>query len=173
MNKSKNIVFTAYGHGKTIDKISVSLFEGSVNYGFGESSSVQSFCKSINSLELRGDAWIYVRTVEENHQYSLDSFFPSAKFKDIIPLMDDRSLQRVLREVDHQVLAKALKNVKNTILEAVFNNMSQRAVTVLKEDMEYMGPVREKDCEDAQEEILSIILHLEGTGEIVIRRGSE
>jgi len=164
MYKEKNIiVVTAYGHEKTIDKISISLFDDSAN----------SFCKSINALELKNDAWVYARIIEENTQYSIKSFFPSAKFEDVIPLLDDRSIQYILREVDSMNLSYALKGAKDTIQEAVFKNMSQRAVTMLKEDMEYMGPVREADCEDAQEKILSIIFHLEDTGEIVIRRERE
>ena len=167
--KEKSIVLTAYGHEKTIDKISISLLCSS-SYGFGKMNSAESFCKLINSLELKNERWIYARTIEENKQYSLNSFFPSEKFEDIIPLLDDRSLQKVLRELDSMNLAKALKGAKNTIQEAVFKNMSKRAVTMLKEDMEYMGPVRKTDCENAQEKFLAIIFHLEHTGEIVIRR---
>ena len=117
----------------------------------------------INSLELKDERWIYARTIEENNQYSLKSFFPTAKFEDVIPLLDNRSIQNVLREVDLKDLALALKGTKDTIQEAVFKNMSHRAATMLKENMEYMGPVRKTDCEDTKEKILNIIFHFEDT----------
>jgi len=172
MCKEKSLVVIAYGHEKTIDKISISLLDSS-SYRHGKLNSVESFCKLINSLELKNEKWIYARTIEENNQYPLKSFFPSTKFEEVIPLLNDRSIQKVLREIDSKDLALALKGAKYTIQEAVFKNMSQRAATMLKEDMEYMGPVRKIDHEDAKEKILNIIFHLEDTGEIVIRRDIE
>ena len=173
MYNKNHIVVTAYGHEKTVDKMSVSLFEESPRYRFGKLNSVESYCKSINSLELKGDAWIFARIIEENEQYSINSFLPSVKFIDMIPLLDNRSIQMVLREVDSSILSVALKDVEDTIRENIFKNMSHRAITMLKEDMENMGPVSKTDCENAQEKILTIILHLEDTGEIVLRRNNE
>jgi len=91
-------------------------------------------------------------------------------FEDIV-LLDDRSIQKVLRQVDGQELAKALKGVDQEVQEKIFKNMSKRAASMLKEDMEYMGPVRLKDVEESQQKIVSIIRHLEETGEIIISRG--
>ncbi len=91
-------------------------------------------------------------------------------FEDIV-LLDDRSIQKVLRSVDGQELAKALKGVDQEVQEKIFKNMSKRAASMLKEDMEYMGPVRLKDVEESQQKIVSIIRHLEETGEIIISRG--
>jgi len=93
-------------------------------------------------------------------------------FEDIV-MLDDRSIQKVMREVDSQELAKALKSVDTEVQDKIFKNMSKRAATMLKEDMEYMGPVRLKDVEEAQQKIVSIIRHLEDTGEIVIARSGE
>ena len=93
-------------------------------------------------------------------------------FEDIV-LLDDRSLQKVMREVDSIELAKGLKAVDSEVQDKFFRNMSKRAVCMLKEDMEYMGPIRLKDVEDAQEKIVSIVRHLEDTGEIVIARAGE
>ena len=67
--------------------------------------------------------------------------------------------------------AKALKGVDSEVQEKIYKNMSKRAATTLKEDMEFMGPVRIKDVEEAQQKIVSIIRHLEETGEIIISRG--
>jgi flagellar motor switch protein FliG len=93
-------------------------------------------------------------------------------FEDIV-MLDDRAIQKVLREVDTQELAKALKAVDTEVQDKIFRNMSKRAAGMLKEDMEYMGPVRLKDVEEAQQKIVSIIRHLEDTGEIVIARSGE
>jgi flagellar motor switch protein FliG len=78
-----------------------------------------------------------------------------------------------MREVDSQELAKALKSVDSEVQDKIFKNMSKRAATMLKEDMEYMGPVRLKDVEEAQQKVVSIIRHLEDNGEIVIARSGE
>ena len=93
-------------------------------------------------------------------------------FEDIV-LLDDRAIQKVLREVDTQELAKALKAVDSEVQDKIFRNMSKRAATLLKEDMDYMGPVRLKDVEEAQQKIVSIIRKLEEQGEIVVARAGE
>jgi len=93
-------------------------------------------------------------------------------FEDIV-MLDDRSIQKVMREVDSTELAKALKSVDTEVQDKIFRNMSKRAASMLKEDMEFMGPVRLKDVEEAQQKIVSIIRHLEDTGEIVVARAGE
>ena len=91
-------------------------------------------------------------------------------FEDIL-LLDDRSIQRVLRDVDNNDLGIALKGANEQVQNAVFNNLSKRLATMIKEDMEFMGPVRMKDVEEAQQKIVNIIRKLEDSGEIVISRG--
>ena len=91
-------------------------------------------------------------------------------FEDIL-LLDDRSIQRVLREVDNNDLAIALKGSNEQVQNAIFNNLSKRLAVMIKEDMEFMGPVRMKDVEEAQQKIVNIIRKLEDSGEIVISRG--
>ncbi|MDR2070786.1 MAG: flagellar motor switch protein FliG [Treponema sp.] len=93
-------------------------------------------------------------------------------FEDIV-LLGDRDIQKVMREVDSQELAKALKSVDTEVQDKIFKNMSKRAAGMLKEDMEYMGPVRLKDVEEAQQKIVAIIRHLEDSGEVVIARSGE
>jgi len=93
-------------------------------------------------------------------------------FEDILGL-DDRSLQRVLRDVDMKDVALALKGASEALREKFFKNLSKRAVEMLKEDMEYMGPVRVRDVEEAQQKIVNVIRALEEAGEIVIARGGE
>jgi len=92
-------------------------------------------------------------------------------FEDII-LLDDKDVLKVFREVDSCDLAKALSNADENVKEKVFNNMSSRAGAMLKEDMEYMGPVRPGDIEEARRKISSVVMYLDEKGEIEIRRSN-
>ena len=91
-------------------------------------------------------------------------------FEDIL-MLDERSIQRVLRDVENNELAVALKNANEDVRNAIFSNLSTRLADMIREDMEYMGPVRVKDVEEAQQKIVNIIRKLEDSAEIVISRG--
>jgi len=91
-------------------------------------------------------------------------------FEDIL-LLDDRSIQRVLRDVDNNDLGIALKGANEEVQGVIFKNLSKRLAAMIKEDMEFMGPVRMKDVEEAQQKIVSVIRKLEDSAEIVISRG--
>ncbi|OQX29018.1 MAG: flagellar motor switch protein FliG [Spirochaeta sp. LUC14_002_19_P3] len=93
-------------------------------------------------------------------------------FEDIV-MLDDRAIQRVLREVDTSELSKALRAVDSEVQDKIFRNMSKRAAVLLKEDMDYMGPTRKKEVEESQQKIVSIIRKLEEQGDIVIARYGE
>ncbi|MCL1852463.1 MAG: flagellar motor switch protein FliG [Peptococcaceae bacterium] len=91
-------------------------------------------------------------------------------FEDIV-LLDDRSTQLVLREVDSKDLSIALKGSDDEVTTKIMSNMSARASQMLKEDMQFMGPIRLREVEEAQQRIIKIIRKLEGVGAIVIARG--
>ncbi|HEY3781299.1 MAG TPA: flagellar motor switch protein FliG [Fimbriimonadaceae bacterium] len=93
-------------------------------------------------------------------------------FEDIVQL-DDRAVQQILKEVDLKELATALKGVNNDVQNKVFRNMSERAVNMLKEDMDFMGPVRLKVVEESQQKIVGVIRRLEEAGELTIGRGGD
>ncbi|OWZ84226.1 flagellar motor switch protein FliG [Natranaerobius trueperi] len=93
-------------------------------------------------------------------------------FDDIV-LLDDRSIQRVIREVEQKDLTMALKVAGDEVKDRVFKNMSNRMAELVKEEMDYMGPVRLKDVEEAQQKIVNLIRSLEESGEIVVARGKE
>ncbi|MCS7263424.1 MAG: flagellar motor switch protein FliG [Armatimonadetes bacterium] len=93
-------------------------------------------------------------------------------FEDLVKL-DDRSLQRILREVDMRELALALKGASEELKEKIFHNMSQRAAQILREEMDYMGPVRLRDVTAAQRRVVDIVRKLEEAGEITVPRGGE
>ena len=91
-------------------------------------------------------------------------------FEDIITL-DNRSIQRVIREIDNSQWAIALKGASEDVKEVIFSNMSKRLVEMMNEDIEFMGPVHLRDIEDAQQNIVNVIRKLEEDGEIIIPRG--
>lgn len=93
-------------------------------------------------------------------------------FEDIVTL-DDRSIQKILREVDSKDLALALKTASEEVSGRIYKNMSKRASEMLREDIEFMGPARLRDIEQTQQQIVATIRRLEDTGEIVIARGGE
>ncbi len=90
-------------------------------------------------------------------------------FDDLI-LVDNRSMQKILKEVDSKELSLALKGASEEVKDKIFGNMSERAANMLREELEFMGPVRVKEVEEAQRRILTIVANLEESGEIVIHR---
>lgn len=121
------------------------------------------------------------RTTEKNITESLEREDPELAekvkesmfiFEDIITL-DDVSIQRILREVEAKELALALKGCSEEVANVIFKNQSKRAAASLKEDMEFLGPVRLMDVEKAQQKIVGIIRRLDEAGEIVLSRGGE
>jgi flagellar motor switch protein FliG len=94
-------------------------------------------------------------------------------FEDII-MIDDKGIQRILRDVDKRDLALALKVSDEKIKQKIFKNMSERAATVVQEELEFMGPVKLKEVEGAQMRIVDVIKQLEEQEEIAIGgRGRE
>jgi len=94
-------------------------------------------------------------------------------FEDIL-LVNDKGIQTVLKEVDHDELSLALKTASDDMKDKIFRNMSERAATLIKEEMEYMGPVRLSDVEAAQQRIVDNVRRLEDAGEIILEgRGGE
>ncbi|GGI94796.1 flagellar motor switch protein FliG [Alicyclobacillus cellulosilyticus] len=91
-------------------------------------------------------------------------------FEDIV-LLDSRSIQRVIREVDQRDLQLALKAASEEVRQVIFDNMSKRMAETIQEEMEYMGPVRLREVEEAQQRIVAVIRRLEEIGEIIIVRG--
>ncbi|QOJ15972.1 MAG: flagellar motor switch protein FliG [Planctomycetia bacterium] len=88
-------------------------------------------------------------------------------FEDIMRV-NDKGIQSMLKEVDNEELALALRTASEELKEKIFRNMSERAVTLIKEEMEFMGPVRVSDVEAAQKKIVDVVRRLEDAGEIII-----
>lgn len=88
-------------------------------------------------------------------------------FEDVL-LVNDKGIQAVLKEIDSDVLSLALKTASDDLKDKIFRNMSERATQLIKEDMEYMGPVRVSDVETAQQKIVDVVRRLEEAGEVIV-----
>ncbi|HPH02637.1 MAG TPA: flagellar motor switch protein FliG [Spirochaetota bacterium] len=126
----------------------------------------------LNSVDRSTEKAIIEQLEEEDAELAEDIKKRMFVFEDIV-LLDDRSIQKVLREVEGQELAKALKSVDAEVQDKIFRNMSKRAASMLREDMDFMGPIRVKDVDEAQQKIVNIIRKLEEAGEIVVARAGE
>ncbi len=133
---------------------------------------VESIVDILNLVDRSTEKVIIESLEEEDPELAEDIKKRMFVFEDIV-LLDDRAIQKVLREVDTAELAKALRGVDSEVQDKIFRNMSKRASSLLKEEMEYMGPVRLKDVEETQQKIVSIIRKLEEQGEIVVARSGE
>jgi len=153
-----------------IEKVVESKFSSVVAQDFSKAGGVESLATILNRTDRSTEKKII--EVLEHHSASLAEEVRELMFvfEDII-LLDNRAIQRVLREIDTKDLSLALKGSNDDVKDTVFMNMSERAQTMLKDDMEYMGPVRAKDVQESQTKIVSIIRKLEESGEIIIRRG--
>jgi flagellar motor switch protein FliG len=140
-----------------------SLFGGNVS----EVGGVKFVAEMLNQVDRGAEKNILGNLERENPELATEIKNLMFVFEDIM-LLDDRGIQRMLKEVDTKELALALKGASDTVGEKFFKNMSSRASEMMKEDMQFMGPVRVKDVEGAQQRIVDIVRRLEDDGEIVI-----
>lgn len=155
---------------KEVEKILEKKLSSLVNQDYTIVGGVDSIVDILNTVD-RGTEKHIMESLEIEEPELADEIRKKMfVFEDILSL-DDKSIQRVLREVDNNELAVALKGANEEVQNVIFNNLSKRLVTMIKEDMEYMGPVRMKDVEEAQQKIVNIIRKLEDAGEIIISRG--
>ncbi len=139
---------------------------------FTAAGGVENIVEILNLVDRSTEKKIIEALEEEDAELAEDIKKRMFVFEDIV-LLDDRAIQKVLREVDTVELAKALRGVEAEVQDKIFRNMSKRASQLLKEEMEYMGPIRIKDVEETQQKIVSIIRKLEDAGEIVVARSGE
>lgn len=155
---------------KEVERILESKLANLVNQDYTIIGGVDHVVEILNTVD-RGTEKHIMETLEIEEPELADEIRKKMfVFEDIL-LLDDRAVQRVLRDVDNNDLAVALKGANEEVQNAIFNNMSKRLAVMIKEDMEFMGPVRMKDVEEAQQKIVNTIRKLEDSGEIVISRG--
>lgn len=155
---------------KEVEKVLESKLSSLVNQDYTIIGGVDAVVEILNTVD-RGTEKHIMETLEIEEPELADEIRKKMfVFEDIL-LLDDRAIQRVLRDVDNNDLAIALKGSNEQVQNAIFGNMSKRLAVMIKEDMEFMGPVRMKDVEEAQQKIVNIIRKLEDSAEIVISRG--
>lgn len=155
---------------KQVEKVLERKLSSLVNQDYTIVGGVDAIVSILNSVD-RGTEKHIMETLEVEEPELADEIRKKMfVFEDIL-MLDDRSIQRVLRDVENNELAVALKNANEDVRNAIFSNLSTRLADMIREDMEYMGPVRVKDVEEAQQKIVNIIRKLEDSAEIVISRG--
>ncbi len=155
---------------KEVEKVLESKLASLVNQDYTIIGGVDAVVDILNTVD-RGTERHIMETLEvEAPELAEEIRKKMFVFEDIL-LLDDRAIQRVLRDVENNDLSLALKNANEEVKNTIFNNVSKRLAVMIKEDMDFMGPVRMKDVEEAQQKIVNIIRKLEDAGEIVISRG--
>ncbi len=155
---------------KEVEKVLESKLASLVNQDYTIIGGVDAVVEILNTVD-RGTERHIMETLEIEEPELADEIRKKMfVFEDIL-LLDDKAIQRVLRDVDNSDLEMALKSANEQVQGAIFKNLSSRLAVMIKEDMEFMGPVRMKDVEEAQQKIVNIIRKLEDTGEIIISRG--
>ena len=139
---------------------------------YTSAGGIDAIVEVLNNVD-RGTEKIIIEALEEEDPELAEEIKKRMFIFEDIVLLDDRSIQKVLREVDTQDLAKALKGVDTEVQEKIFRNMSKRAASLLREDMDFMGPIRLRDVEEAQQKIVNIIRKLEEAGDIIVARAGE
>lgn len=155
---------------KEVEKVLEKKLASLVNQDYTIVGGVDSIVNILNTVDRSTEKHIMETLEIEEPELADEIRRKMFVFEDIL-VLDNRSIQTVLREVDNNELAIALKNANEDVQNAIFSNLSSRLATMIKEDMEFMGPVRLKDVEDAQQKIVNVIRKLEDSGEIVISRG--
>lgn len=155
---------------KEVERILEKKLSSLVTEDYTATGGVQSIVDILNNVDRGTEKYIMEVLEIEDTELAEEIKKRMFVFEDILTL-DNRSIQRFLREVDNQQLAIALKGATEEVQRVIFSNMSKRLAEMIKEDMEFLGPVRLKDVEEAQQKIVNIIRKLEDAGEIVISRG--
>ncbi len=155
---------------KEIERVLERKLSSMVTQDYTIAGGITSIVEILNSVD-RGTEKFIMETLEVQDTDLAEQIRKRMFVFDDIITLDNRSIQRVTREVENNDWSLALKNANEEVQKAIFSNMSKRLAEMIKEDMDYMGPVRLRDVEEAQQKIVNIIRKLEDAGEIVISRG--
>ncbi|MFP4465471.1 MAG: flagellar motor switch protein FliG [Candidatus Goldiibacteriota bacterium] len=139
---------------------------------FASAGGIRSVAEMLNRVDRSTEKGIMEKLEETNPDLADEIKRLMFVFDDVL-LLDDRTIQQILREIDSKDLVLALKGASEETKNKILKNMSSRARQMILEDMEVMGPVRLKNTEEAQQKIVNVIRQLEEMGEIVVARGGE
>ncbi len=152
---------------KEVEKIIENKFSSVVAQDFSQAGGVEVLADILNRTERSSEKRIMEYLENQDLEMAERVRELMFVFEDIVKL-DDRSVQRILREIETKDLALGLKGANEDVKDKIFRNMSERASGMLKDDMEFMGPVRSKEVQAAQTAIVAVVRALEATGDIVI-----
>lgn len=155
---------------KEVERVLEKKLSSLVTEDYTAVGGIDSIVEILNAVD-RGTEKHIMETLEvEDTELAEEIKKKMFVFEDILTL-DSKSIQRVLRDVENDDLAKALKGSNEEVQNVIFSNLSKRLASMIKEDMDYMGPLRLRDVEESQQKIVNVIRKLEDSGEIVISRG--
>ncbi|MBP2650209.1 MAG: fliG [Firmicutes bacterium] len=155
---------------KDVERILERKLSSLVTQDFTAAGGVDSIVEVLNRVDRATERTIIENLEVQNPELAEEIKKKMFVFEDIV-LLDDRSLQIVLREIDSKELALALKASSTEVAEKIYKNMSKRAAEMLREELQYMGPVRIRDVEESQQKVVNVIRRLEEAGEIIVSRG--
>ena len=139
---------------------------------FSAAGGIDTTAEILNLTDRSTERTIIENLEEEDPELAEEIKKRMFVFEDVI-ILDDRSIQKVLRKVENNDLTKALKAVDEEVKEKILRNMSKRAALLIQEDIEFMGPIKLSEVEEAQQRIVNVIRKLEEDGEVVIVRAGE
>lgn len=157
---------------KEVEDVLEQKLSSVVTNEYASAGGVESIVNILNQVDRGTEKNILDQLDEEDPELAEEIRQRMFVFEDIV-VLSDRAVQLVLRQVENHDVALALKTASDEVENIIYKNMSDRAADMLKEDIEYMGPVRLREVEDAQQRIVNVIRELEESGEIVIARGGE
>jgi len=147
-------------------------FTSFAQHDFAVAGGIKALVNILNRVDRATEKMIFEQLERDDPALAEDIRKRLFVFEDII-MLDDSAIQRVIRELDTKDLALALKGAGAEVSQRVYKNMSKKAAEMLREDTEFMGPIRLRDVEEAQQRIVAVIRRLDEAGEIVIARGGE
>ncbi len=157
---------------KDVEAILEQKLSAVVTNEYASTGGVESIVNILNSVDRGTEKNILDQLEEEDPELAAEIRKRMFVFEDIM-LLDERAVQLVMRQVDTHDVALALKTASDDVENQIMSNRSKRAAEMLKEDIEFMGPVRLREVEEAQQRIVNVIRQLEDSGEIVVARGGE
>ncbi len=159
---------------KQIEKVVDELAGVSMSQSLSKIGGTKSLAVILNKSSLSLSKEILNKLSEKDPGVATEVKRLMFMFEDIIHIQD-KDIQRILRDVDRKDLALSLKIADDKLKDKIFSNMSERAADLLKEELQYMGMVKLKEVEVAQAKVIDIIKALEDNGEISInlRGGTE
>lgn len=158
---------------RQVEEVIDSLAESVISEDLSNTGGASALAQILNQANKMTEKTILAHLEEMDPEMAMEVKGQMFVFEDLV-MIDDRGIQKVLKNVDKKDLALALKAAEESVKEKILKNMSERASALLREDLDVMGPVRLKEVEESQRKIIEVVKQLEEEGEIIITgRGKE